>query len=148
MNLFGYLAYISSLEDQQITFQSNTEFYLRFQESQTMTNKQNISKTINFEQVTMSVVPPQSSHRPLPIILDIIDLWRVAYLYQPCLHHLKPKCLVLLRLVLCQGVVHVEPVELDLLQQQGTIDKDPKINMMTFLLVSTKGEMRVIRGGK
>ena len=113
-----------------------------------MTNKQNISKTINFEQVTMSVVPPQSSHRPLAIILDIINLWRVAYLYQPCLHHLKPKCLVLLRLVLCQGVVHVEPVELDLLQQQGTIDKDPKINMMTFLLVSTKGEMRVIRGGK
>lgn len=111
-----------------------------------MTNKQNISKPINFEQVTMSVVPPQSSHWPLAIILDIIDLWRVAYLYQPSLHHLKPKCLVLLRLVLRQGVVHVEPVELDLLQQQGTIDKDPKINMMTFLLVSTKGKMRVISG--
>ena len=44
---------------------------------------------------------------------------------QPVLDQLKAKVLVLRRLVLGKGVVHVEAIELDLLQREGAIDKDP-----------------------
>ena len=44
---------------------------------------------------------------------------------QPVLDQLKAKVLVLRRLVLGKGVVHVEAIELYLVQPQGTIDKNP-----------------------
>ena len=44
---------------------------------------------------------------------------------QPVLDQLKAKVLVLRRLVLGKGVVHVEAIELDLLKSEGPVDKDP-----------------------
>ena len=42
----------------------------------------------------------------------------------------------LLGFILGQGVVHVEPIKLDLVQPQGTIDKNPENkNMVSFLLM-------------
>ena len=83
-----------------------------------MTDKQNVTKAINFEQVAMSIVPPESSHRPFPVILDVGNLWRVTNVNQSVLDHVEAKGLVLLRLVLSQGVVHVKSIKLYLFQQQ------------------------------
>ena len=46
--------------------------------------------------------------------------------YQPVLDQLKAQVLILRRLVLGEGVVHVKPIELDLLQSEGTVDKNPE----------------------
>ena len=98
---------------------------LRFEEFLSVTSEQNISEPVNFEQIAVQVVPPESPHRELPVVLDVGDLLGVAQVNQSRLGHLKSKVLVLLRLVLGQGVVHVKSIELDLVQPQGTIDKNP-----------------------
>ena len=46
--------------------------------------------------------------------------------YQPVLDQLKAQVLILRRLVLGEGVVHVEPIELDLLQSEGAVDENPE----------------------
>ena len=46
--------------------------------------------------------------------------------YQSVLEQLKAKVLIFRRLVLGEGVVHVEPIELDLLQSKGTVDENPE----------------------
>ena len=53
--------------------------------------------------------------------------------YQPVLDQLKAQVLILRRLVLGEGVVHVEPIELDLLQSKGTVDENPGKRTCCFL---------------
>ena len=53
--------------------------------------------------------------------------------YQPVLDQLKAQVLILGRLVLGEGVVHVEPIELDLLQSEGAVDENPEKRTCYFL---------------
>ena len=90
-----------------------------------MACEQNISEPVNFEQISVKAVPPESSDRELSVVLDVGDLLRVAQVYQTSFCHLEAKIFILLGFVLRQGVVHVEAIELYLVQPQGTIDKNP-----------------------
>ena len=53
--------------------------------------------------------------------------------YQPVLDQLKTQVLILRRLVLGEGVVHVEPIEFDLLQSEGAVDENPEKRTCYFL---------------
>ena len=59
--------------------------------------------------------------------------------YQPVLDQLKAQVLILRRLVLGEGVVHVEPIELDLLQSEGAVDENPEKRTCYFLCVLILG---------
>ena len=118
---------------------------LRFEEFFPVAGEQYISKPVNFEQIPVDIVPPEASDRKVPVVLDVGNLLGVAEVYQPCLRQLEAKILILkarqvrrdaensfgltnlLGFILSQGVVHVEPIELDLVQSEGTIDKNPEI---------------------
>ena len=91
-----------------------------------MAREKDITKPVNFEQISVKAVPPESSDRELSVVLDVGDLLRVAQVYQTSFCHLEAKIFILLGFVLRQGVVHVEAIEFDLVQPQGTIDKNPE----------------------
>ena len=55
--------------------------------------------------------------------------------YQSVLEQLKAKVLIFRRLVLGEGVVHVKAIELDLLQREGAVDKDPANKMLPKLIL-------------
>ena len=95
------------------------------QEFFSMAREKDITKPVNFEQISVKAVPPESSDRELSVVLDVGDLLRVAQVYQTSFCHLEAKIFILLGFVLRQGVVHVEAIELYLVQPQGTIDKNP-----------------------
>ena len=60
----------------------------------------------------------------------------VPDLNQSVLQQLKTKILVLWRLVLGEGVVHVKAIELNLLQREGPVDKDPAEKMRSSGTIS------------
>ena len=83
----------------------------------------------------MKAVPPDSAHREAWLVLEVRDLGWVPDLYQSVLEQLKAKILIFRRLVLGEGVVHVKAIELDLLQREGTVDKDPANKMLPKLIL-------------
>ena len=60
-----------------------------------MAGKQNVPKPVSFQQVSMEVIPPEAPDREVPVVLDVGDLLRVAYLYQSRLGHLEAKIFIL-----------------------------------------------------
>ena len=68
---------------------------LRFEEFFPVAREQNIAESINLEQVSVNIVPPQSSDREVPIVLDVGYLLRVAEVYQSRLRQLKAKIFIL-----------------------------------------------------
>ena len=60
----------------------------------------------------------------------------VPDLNQSVLEQLKAKILIFWRLVLSEGVVHVKAVELDFLQREGPVDKDPAEKMRGLVRIS------------
>ena len=60
-----------------------------------MTCEQNISEPVNFEQISVNVVPPESSDREVPVVLDVGNLLRVAEVDQSGLRQLEPKIFIL-----------------------------------------------------
>ena len=96
MNLFGYLEEISSLKfDCQFLINSLKRSNLRLQEFFPMAREKDITKPVNFEQISVKAVPPESSDRELSVVLDVGDLLRVAQVYQTSLCHLEAKIFIL-----------------------------------------------------
>ena len=62
---------------------------LRFEEFFPVAREQNISESVNFEQISVDIVPPQSSDREVPIVLEVGDLLGVAEVNQSRLRQLK-----------------------------------------------------------
>ena len=60
-----------------------------------MAREQNITESINLEQVSVNIVPPQSSDREVPIVLDVGYLLRIAEVYQSRLGQFKAKIFIL-----------------------------------------------------
>ena len=66
-----------------------------------------------------------SPDREAVVILELHDFGRVADVHHALLDELEGEFLQRRRLVDGQGVVHVEPKELDLLQMEGSVDEHP-----------------------
>lgn len=60
-----------------------------------MTREQNISESVNFEQISVNIVPPQSSHREVPIVLEVGDLLGIAQVDQSRLRQLEAEIFIL-----------------------------------------------------
>ena len=60
-----------------------------------MAGKQNVSESINFEQISVNIVPPQASYGEVPVVLDGGDLLGVAQVDQSRLRQLKTKIFIL-----------------------------------------------------
>lgn len=86
---------------------------------------QNVSISVHLQQVAIQSVIPQTTNGKRGIVLEIQDLLGIAHLHHPSLDQVEAQRLVLRRDVLSQGVVHVEAIELNILQMQGTVHKNP-----------------------
>ena len=60
-----------------------------------MAREQNVSESVNFEQISVDIVPPQSSDREVPIVLEVGDLLWVAEVNQSRLRQLKAEIFIL-----------------------------------------------------
>ena len=60
-----------------------------------MAREKDITKPVNFEQISVKAVPPESSDRELSVVLDVGDLLRVAQVYQTSFCHLEAKIFIL-----------------------------------------------------
>ena len=60
-----------------------------------MAREQNISESVNFEQISVNIVPPQSSHWEVPVVLQVCNLLRVAEVDQSRLRQLEAKIFIL-----------------------------------------------------
>ena len=60
-----------------------------------MAGEQNIAESVNLEQVSVNIVPPQSPDREVSIVLDVGDLLGVAEVDQSRLRQLKAKIFIL-----------------------------------------------------
>ena len=60
-----------------------------------MAREQNVSESVNFEQISVNIVPPQSSHREVPIVLEVGDLLGVAEVDQSRLRQLEAEIFIL-----------------------------------------------------
>ena len=60
-----------------------------------MASEQNIAESVNLEQISVNIVPPQTSDREVPIVLDFGDLLGVAEVDQSRLRQLKAKIFIL-----------------------------------------------------
>ena len=68
---------------------------LRFEEFFPVAREQNVSESVNFEQISVDIVPPQSSDREVPIVLEVGDLLGVAEVNQSRLRQLKAEIFIL-----------------------------------------------------
>ena len=68
---------------------------LRFEEFFPVAREQNIAESINLEQVSVNIVPPQSPDREVSIVLDVGYLLRVAEVDQSRLRQVKAKIFIL-----------------------------------------------------
>ena len=60
-----------------------------------MAREQNISESVNFEQISVNIVPPQSSHWEVPVVLQVCNLLRVAEVDQSRLRQLEAEIFIL-----------------------------------------------------
>ena len=78
-----------------MTFQKWKWTNLRFEEFFPVTREQNISESVNFEQISVNIVPPQSSHWEVPVVLQVCNLLRVAEVDQSRLRQLEAEIFIL-----------------------------------------------------
>ena len=60
-----------------------------------MAREQNISESVNFEQISVNIVPPQSSHWEVPVVLQVCNLLGVAEVDQSRLRQLEAEIFIL-----------------------------------------------------
>ena len=70
-------------------------YLLWFEEFFPVAREQNVSESVNFEQISVDIVPPQSSDREVPIVLEVGDLLGVAEVNQSRLRQLKAEIFIL-----------------------------------------------------
>lgn len=92
-----------------------------------MYTDENISIGVDLQQISIERIEPKAAHRERRIILELVNLFRVAHLHEARLHQIESQCLVLRRIIFGQRVIHIEAIELDVLQMQGAIHKDSEI---------------------
>ena len=68
---------------------------LRFEEFFPVAREQNISESVNFEQISVNIVPPQSSHWEVPVVLQVCNLLGVAEVDQSRLRQLEAEIFIL-----------------------------------------------------
>lgn len=66
-----------------------------------MHTDQDIAVRINFQQITVQRIEPQSAHRKRWIVLELQNFLRVSHVDQTLFDEVKAECLILRRFVLC-----------------------------------------------
>ena len=103
-----------------------------------MTGAEDVPVGVNLEEVAVLGVEPEAPDGELGVVIEVLDGGGVAHRYQTLLDHLEAEDLVGWRFVLGQRVVHVEAIELDLLQVEAPIDKNPEKIELNVCFISTK----------